>query len=857
MNSIGQQNPKLKKSLIQKITQKIVLLSVISLLGIVNTIFLSSLFMTKKIEWTMEQISEQKIDTFKLFFTTLTIDLLRNRVVSARTSKKEKQELLRQIRWRNPSILDVLLVENNGTVIAQSSRSFRYNITKLEQQPWLSKLKEITQVWFGSVEYDRNTYSVTMAVKVTDELGIPIENLTLVARIDLTELWRKLVETKIGTTNIYITDESNDKKRIIVHRDIRLLNTEISSHDSILKNIGKLTIEQSPNQQLVIAYHEAFEISLSDQWIEPLNNVIWVTTIEEPFSEAILPFVPLILTFTLVLIIVIIIVISIIKFIKNRVIKPINNLQKAVISLNNNQFNQPIAIENDDELGELAKAFNQMAKQLKESFETLETRVKQRTLELEKANQAKQEFLSKMNHELRTPLNLILGYTERLNQDKSLNNEQKKELEIINRSGEHLLSLINEILDISKIEAGQIELKENSFDLYQLLDKIKEMFDLTAQSKGLNLILENRLNNDCHYIYADEGKLRQVLINLLSNAIKFTKKGTITLRANSLNNNAHELQFIQLEIEDTGQGIYPEEINKLFNAFEQTKSSINTQIGTGLGLYISRQFVELMGGKITVTSELNQGTIFTIELPIKLSQAGAIFPQAIEYKVIGLAPNQPLYRILVVDDHVASRQFLANLLLSVGLSVQTATNGQEALDLWQKWQPHLIWMDLEMSIMDGCEATKRIKKTAEEHSCYILALTADFSETRRTMALSCGCDDFVGKPFRTKVIWEKMSEYLGLQYIYEPLKMTVDHSGQQEEASSILTAESLKAMPTDWLEQLYQGSLYLNGKQVLSLIEQVSLSHPVLAKSLKELAETYQFARITELIDSHHSESKQ
>ncbi|MEA5508984.1 ATP-binding protein [Crocosphaera sp. UHCC 0190] len=856
---MSQKPPKIKGLLIQQITQRIVLLSAISLLGIVNTIFLSSVFMTKRIESTMEQISEQKIDTFKLFFTTLTIDLLRNRVLSPKATVQQKQQMLRQIRWRNPAILDIFLVKNNGKVIAQSSRSFRYNITYLEQQPWLSKLQEITQVWLGSVEYDRNTYSVTMAVKVTDELGLPIEDLTLVSHIDLTELWRKLIEKTIGTTNIYVTDESDHKNRIIVHRDPRLLNTEISSFDRIVKKIGKLNIEQSPNQQLVIAYHKAFEISLSDQWIEPLNNVVWVATIEQPFFETISPFVPLILTFTLVLIIVIIIVISIIKFIQYRVIKPINNLHQAVMSLNHNQFNQPIIIENDDELGALANAFNQMTKQLKESFEILETRVEQRTLELHKANQAKQDFLSKINHELRTPLNLILGYTEGLNQDESLNHEQRKKLEIINRSGEHLLSLINEVLEISKIEAGQMFLKENSFDLYQLLAQISETFALKVKSKGLNIILENKLNNDFYYIYADESKLRQILINLLSNAIKFTDEGTITLRAKAINyqgkkqqKNNDELHFIQLEIEDTGQGISSEEIHKLFKAFEQTQSGINTQIGTGLGLYISRQFVELMEGEITVKSELNQGTIFTIKLPVKLSQAEAILPQPIETKVIGLAPNQPCYRILVVDDHVESRQFLANLLSSVGLSVKTATNGQEAIERWQQWQPHLIWMDLQMPIMDGCEATQQIKKIAQGTSPYILALTAYVSEKKRTMALSCGCDDFIGKPFRTTVIWEKMSQHLGLKYIYEPLKMTVDNYGQQEEVSSALTPDSLTAMPREWLGQLYQASLHLNGKKVLSLIDQIALSHPTLAKSLKELAETYQFATITELIDSHH-----
>lgn len=860
MNNQPPKTPKFSGSLIQQITRKFVLLSLISLLGIVNSIALSSIFMSKKMEWTLAQISEQKIGTFKLFFERLTTDVLRNRILPQTATQPQKEQILRKIRWRNPAILDVFLVNKNGTIIAQSSRSLRPKLTKIEQQPWLSKLQDGTQIWFGLVKYDLNSFSVTMAVKLTNELGLPYKNINLVAHIDLTELWRELVDTKIGSINIYVTDHTQTPARIIVHRDIRLLNTPINSYHQHNLKLEQLTVEKSVNQQLVVAYHQSFNLFFSNQWIKSLNNLVWIVTIEQPLSEALIPFIPLLLTLTLILIAVIIAIIDNVKFVKNCVIKPIILLHKAVINLNNNQFERPVEINTNDEFGALANAFNQMMKQLKESFETLETRVKERTMELQNANRAKREFLSKMNHELRTPLNVIIGYAEQLYQDTSLPTSQKKQLEIINRSSEHLLSLINEILDISKIEAGQIDLQENTFDLYQLLTELKDVFALPAQAKNINIVLENQLIHQFHYIYADENKLRQVLINLLNNAVKFTQIGTITLRAKSLENQSlvkqtsPESSIIQLQVEDTGQGIAPEEIDKLFRAFEQTETGRSLFTGTGLGLYICHQFIELMGGKITVTSHLNIGTIFTIELPIKLKTAEAILPQKTVNKVIGLAPNQPQYRILVVDDHLESRNLLLNLMSSVGLSVQGAKNGQEAIDLWQRWQPHLIWIDLEMPILDGCEATRRIKQTTNTPIPYIIALTADASASKRQIALSCGCDDFVSKPFQAAIIWKKMTQYLGLQYIDEQSETKVDSSPNHPHQQYILTPNAFNQVSQEWLEQLYQASLHLQGKQVLWLIEQISQSHPMLAQSLKELAQTYRFDTITEHIEQYHRE---
>ncbi|WP_107670803.1 hybrid sensor histidine kinase/response regulator [Cyanothece sp. BG0011] len=843
-----------QQSLLKKITHRIMLLTIICLLGVISSIVISSLLIVKRIDWTLEQISEEKIGTFQVFFQTLITSVLRNRILARDATTSQEEQLLRQIRWRNPAILDILLVQNDGKVIAQSSRSLRPKLNKIQEQPWLHNLQDVTQVWFGLVTYELNNYSVTMVVKLTDELGLPYDNVNLVTRIDLNELLRQLTNTQGKENNIYIIDQINNVNRIILHRDIRLLQSHINSYQIDFNNLERLTIEQSPSQELVFAYHKRFDIFLGEKWLDYLDNLVWVVTIEQPFLDTIYPFIPIVIVLILVLIIIIIIIVYIFVFIKKRVIEPIKNLQLAIKQINNNQFDLELTIENNDELGELYNGFNKMTKQLKESFETLETRVQERTIQLEKANQVKREFIGNINHELRTPLNHIIGYSERLYQDNFLNSEQKKQLEIINNSSQHLLSLINQILDISKIEAGQMRQEKNSFNLSQLLTNVQEMFALNCRLKGLEFAVENNLEEKLNYIYADKKKLKQILINLLNNAIKFTEKGSVRIVVyqedggyfNSSNNeNYYDLI---LQIKDTGKGISPQEISKLFKPFEQTETGRNIAQGSGLGLYITHQFIEVMEGKITVDSLPDIGTTFTIKIPVELVKKETILSQTIPQKVIGLAPNQPHYRILVVDDDLPSGNLLVNLLSSIGLSVQVAYNGQQAISLWEEWQPHLIWMELELPIMDGFKAIESIKNTTTELFPYIIVLTADASENVRQKALSSGCDDFVAKPFQRAVIWEKMRQYLGLQYVYKS-----DTKQTQLTSHTEVNPTVLEQMPQDWLNDLYEASLYLQGKKVLVLIKKIEDSHPSLAQFLQPLAENYRFDKITALIDHYYS----
>ncbi|MEW5861093.1 MAG: PAS domain-containing protein [Cyanobacteriota bacterium] len=483
----------------------------------------------------------------------------------------------------------------------------------------------------------------------------------------------------------------------------------------------------------------------------------------------------------------------------------------------------------------------------------------------EVANHAKSQFLANMSHELRTPLNAILGFTQVMNLDSSLSKEHQEYLGIINRSGEHLLELINDILEMSKIEAGKTTVHENCFDLIRLLDNLEQMFRLKAKSKGLQIIL------DCdpdipQYVQTDESKLRQILMNLLGNAIKFTSSGSVTLRVRRKMDNLEKSPYplsipnhrLVFEIEDTGPGIAPEEIDKLFEAFFQTETGRQSQQGTGLGLPISRKFVQLLGGEIAVSSQLERGTLFSFDIQIRQAEATEIQTTQPQSTVIGLVPNQPKYRILVVEDASESRILLVKILTDVGFEVREAENGLEAVTLWMTWQPHLIWMDMRMPVMDGYEATRRIKAEVNGQATVIIALTASAFEDQRNLILSTGCDDFIRKPFRNEIIFEKMAQHLGVRYLYEelleggsffPPRLGGGAETSTPNSSFLLTPSFFQDMPVEWIAALHQAAIEADAELILSLAEQIANSNAPIRNALVDFVNNFQFEKITDLTE--------
>ncbi|MGD1857780.1 MAG: CHASE2 domain-containing protein [Leptolyngbyaceae cyanobacterium] len=395
----------------------------------------------------------------------------------------------------------------------------------------------------------------------------------------------------------------------------------------------------------------------------------------------------------------------------------------------------------------------------------------QQNLKLEKdkiraeaASQAKSQFLAKMSHEFRTPLNAILGFTQLMHQDPSLTSQQQKSLDIINLSGEHLLNLINDILEISKIEANRVVLHESSVDLYGLLDMLEAMLGPKAAAKGLHLEFEPSASLP-RFVTTDEGKLKQVLINLLDNAIKFTQTGCVVLRLSETVSSPSQID-LHFEVEDTGAGIPEAEISSLFEIFTQGSVGQTSFDGVGLGLPISQQLVNLMGGEITVSSAPTQGTIFSFDIPASLEP----LPQKSlpdDKKVRKLAANQEHFRILVADDEPISRKLLTKVLTTLGFQTREATNGKEAVEVWESWRPHFIWMDMQMPIMNGWEATRRIRQKSQETNAFsptIVAITANAFAKDRELSLVAGCDDFVSKPFQRDELLDKLSQYLGVRY---------------------------------------------------------------------------------------------
>ncbi|MEY2857927.1 MAG: hypothetical protein RLZZ74_2239, partial [Cyanobacteriota bacterium] len=523
-------------------------------------------------------------------------------------------------------------------------------------------------------------------------------------------------------------------------------------------------------------------------------------------------------------------------------------------------------------IGNLSRTNRNIVKILEGFTQELESKVEDRTAQLEEsiqkteaalaqaqnANQAKSRFLANMSHELRTPLNAILGFTQLMTRDASIGKEQQENLKIINRSGEHLLKLINDILEMSKIEVGQINLNESKFDLHIMLKSIEEMLRLRANAKNLNLSF-NIASDVPRIIDTDEGKLRQIIINLLGNALKFTEIGSVVLKVKKESNYklaGEQAEFLfadtyslHFAVEDTGPGVAAEEIGKLFTPFEQTKIGRLSNEGTGLGLSICHKFVELMGGELKAKSTVGQGSVFYFQIPLREQEANVAIANQPERqrKVIALAENQPNYRILAVDDVPASRLLLNKLLTGIGFSVQEAGDGLEAIALWRQWHPNLILMDMRMPIIDGYEATQQIKATTEGKNTIIIALTASAFEEERVEILSAGCDDFMRKPFQEAELLTKIGQYLNVDYLYEE---TGDTGSEGEKLRSELTQASLAVMPESWRSQLYDAAAQVDNEEIFQLLKEIPEDYQALAEGLADLAEQFRCDRIIDLAKS-------
>jgi signal transduction histidine kinase/DNA-binding response OmpR family regulator len=459
------------------------------------------------------------------------------------------------------------------------------------------------------------------------------------------------------------------------------------------------------------------------------------------------------------------------------------------------------------------------------------------------ANRAKSTFLSTMSHEIRTPMNAIMGYAQLMQRDPALGPVAKANLEIIGRSGEHLLTLINDVLDMSKIEAGHSELNPVTFNLDKVLRDLAAMFRLRAEAKALRF--EMLVDGEsAPYVAADEGKLRQVLINLLGNAIKFTKRGCVQLHVTLETRNADQL-WLAGSVEDTGLGISDEEQKTLFEPFHQTRRALIAQEGTGLGLAISRKHARLMGGDITVSSNPGHGSVFRFEIPITRGDGPVAVPRGAQRRVIGLRTGTKGSSVLVVDDQPESRDWLMKLLTFIGFSVRGADNGEAALRTWEEWKPSLILMDVHMPVMDGLEATRRIKADPRGRETAIVALTASAMDDDRRAVFQSGADDFLAKPCREDELLEKLSAHLAVAYDYEEVEAREGQSGRL----AALNAGKLAQLPRELVQELLEATLNGDKKLLNATILKVSETEdPEYARGLQELADKYEYDALTHLL---------
>jgi signal transduction histidine kinase/ActR/RegA family two-component response regulator len=478
----------------------------------------------------------------------------------------------------------------------------------------------------------------------------------------------------------------------------------------------------------------------------------------------------------------------------------------------------------------------------------------------ENANRAKSVFLANMSHELRTPLNAILGFSRLLQNDSSISLENRRSLGLINRSGEHLLGLINNVLNLSKIEAGHIAIENSAFDLLGVMRDLVELLCPRAEAKDVALSLD--LSEDVpRFIVADESKLRQIVLNLLGNAVKFSSAGKVLLGISCKPAEGQGDLTLRITVRDSGTGLEQDEIHRIFEPFYQAGKVTNHE-GTGLGLTITRDFVTLMGGSISVESTPGAGSVFTVDLPVGLPQSlspgvsagestggsswlGSEAPLRDDNRIPRLPEGQDGWRVLIVEDQRENAQLLSRVLQQAGFQVRVAWNGAEGVEAFKSWGPHFIWMDWRMPVMDGMEATQRIRKLEGGQDVRIVTLSASVFKQDREDLIKAGADDFITKPIRFSEIFGCMENQLGIRFIYDQ-----SHAVEPDSLPRGLDYKALAGLSGTIRADLATALTSLDSSRISAALASVTQADPGLAADLGRNIEAFQYTAILDALQS-------
>ncbi|MGE4462358.1 MAG: response regulator [Arcobacter sp.] len=510
-----------------------------------------------------------------------------------------------------------------------------------------------------------------------------------------------------------------------------------------------------------------------------------------------------------------------------RIVYPIDLLRRVMLKLSKNDMSVEIDKNKfDDEVGDMIGAV-EIFKENTQKLLTSEHQIKQAMQEATTANKAKSIFLARMSHELRTPLNAILGFTNILQKSMNATTVEKENLNIIKRSADHLLNIINEILELSKIEAGKMELSLKNFNLFELIKEIEDIFAFRCENKGLKFKIETL--NLPKYIKADEQRLRQILINLLGNSLKFTNEGEISLYIYELN------KKLFFEVKDSGIGIDKSNLEKVFKPFEQVKQDNYTQQGTGLGLSITKELVSLMGGNIYLKSQVGVGSEFYFSINYEKANEEELSKENNAKNIIGIKNENFTKTILVVDDIKENRDLITLLLNSYGFKTLEATSGKEALDVFENEKLDLIFMDILMEGMDGLETMQNIRASKNGKDIPIIALSANVFEEDKKEAIKNGANDFLAKPVEEKEILLILEKYLHIELEYENKEKRID------------VKKELEILPKEFVEKLKEKALLMDNDGIFELLKEYELSND-LKIYIKNLVDEFKYQELINLV---------